>query len=272
MLCGSALVAGLALGMAAGCSNTITFSKSARDDAQHLQENGEYANAAAAYRRVVRIDPTDYKSFYNMGKCYEAIDQRHEAISAYQSALDVMPLTLTGQKDPEFRQVVINSLCNAVNKSDRADSEITGLEQRAKTKSTAENNWLVAKCYGLRGDADMALEYYNKATKLDKTNFYIWKDYGLYLERLNQNNTAEQALRKAYTINDQDEQVQAALRRLGVVPGPSLKDTRALAKPIIPQGPIPEVDWEKLRSGSSQQQQNASTGAPTGSSAQAPRD
>ena len=56
-------------------------------------------------------------------------------------------------------------------------------------------------------------------------------------------------LRRAYAINPNDEQVAAALRRIGVVPGPSLKDRNALATPPVPLGPIPEVDWSKVVNG-----------------------
>ena len=38
------------------------------------------------------------------------------------------------------------------------------------------------------------------------------------------------------------------MQRLGIVPGPSLKDKDDLAKPLLPRGPIPEVDMAKVKS------------------------
>jgi hypothetical protein len=35
-----------------------------------------------------------------------------------------------------------------------------------------------------------------------------------------------------------------ALRRVGVVPGPSLKNENDMAKPVIPVGPIPEMELQ----------------------------
>src|SRR5207302_7871022 len=89
--------------------------------------------------------------------------------------------------------------------------------------------------------------------------FTVAKVYGLYLAQVGQKARAEQALRKAYTLNSNDDQVNEALRRLNVVPGPGLKDESALVKPPIPQGPLPEVDLSKFKFGGS----SSSTEEPT---------
>ncbi len=54
-------------------------------------------------------------------------------------------------------------------------------------------------------------------------DFTLLKEYGLYLEQLGQNQKAETVLRQAYSRDSQDDQVNAALRRVGVVPGPSVR-------------------------------------------------
>jgi hypothetical protein len=50
-------------------------------------------------------------------------------------------------------------------------------------------------------------------------------------------------------VNDKDEQVVGALRQLGVVPGPSLKEQGELAQPLVPKGPIPPLDMDKIKNG-----------------------
>jgi hypothetical protein len=45
--------------------------------------------------------------------------------------------------------------------------------------------------------------------------------------------------------------VNNALRRMNIVPGPGLKDERALAKPPLPKGPLPEVEWSNFGLGGS---------------------
>ena len=77
---------------------------------------------------------------------------------------------------------------------------------------------------------------------------------------------ATKQLKRAYQLNNKDQEVVAALRRVGVVPGPSLKEADQLAKPAVPKGPFPEVDVKRWQ----QQRQSAGTAstadgaAPTG--------
>ena len=87
-----------------------------------------------------------------------------------------------------------------------------------------------------------------KAAQKSPEAFHIFKEQGLYLERQQMKVEAEAALRKAYRLDDKDVDVQQALRRLGVVPGPALKEEGELAKPIIPKGPIPPLGGDNNRS------------------------
>jgi tetratricopeptide (TPR) repeat protein len=104
--------------------------------------------------------------------------------------------------------------------------------------------FVLAKVYRQRMLPDMAIDYYNRACLNDAKNFAYLKEFGLYLEQLQQNEKAEQTLRKAYAINQTDPEVTSALQRLGVVPGLSLKNKDDLAQPLIPKGPIPVYDME----------------------------
>jgi Tfp pilus assembly protein PilF len=141
---------------------------------------------------------------------------------------------------------VLNGLASAIAKSDRRDAEINDIQSQASINGSAEDWFILAKVFAYRGDADSALDAYNKAELMDPQNFYIAKEYGLYLERTGQTQKAELPLRKAYAMDSTDADVNNALRRIGVIPGPSLKDQDALAKPLIPRGPIPEIDLNKV--------------------------
>ena len=55
------------------------------------------------------------------------------------------------------------------------------------------------------------------------------KEAGLYEEGLKQNDRAAITLKKAYADNPDDAEVNDALRRLGVVVGPSLRDAGSLS-------------------------------------------
>src|SRR5262249_37810623 len=122
----------------------------------------------------------------------------------------------------------------------------------------------LGKIFAYRADPDSAIDAYNRAMLTDPQNFYIVKEYGLYLVTLGQNQQAELPLRKAYGLNQQDDAVNHALRSIGVIPGPAVLDENALAKPLIPRGPIPEFDVNKV-TGHGETQTN-------GEAASAPRD
>ena len=173
-----------------------------------------------------------------------------------------MTKDIDGKRDVVFRQGVLNGLANAIAKSDSRDTEINDVERRAQTNSSSEEYFILGKIFAYRGDPDSAIDAYNHAMLTDPDNFYIAKEYGLYLVQLNQGQKAELPLRKAYAQKQDDDQVNNALRSIGVVPGPAVLDQDALAKPMIPRGPIPEVDVNKITGHGETQTNGESVSAP----------
>ena len=239
---------------------------------QYQEKN--YAEAAAAFRTAVRKDPRDYKSQYYLAVACDAEQRYQESIEAYRATLQIMKLTYNGQDDVDFRMKVLDGFARTVAKSDTHDAELNQLERQAKTSQQSEGFFLLAKIFRYRGDADLALENYQHATLLDNKNFPLLKEYGLYLQQLNQTQRAEATLAQAYRVNDKDPQVVTALRQLGVVPGPSLKERDELARPAIPKGPIQPLDLQKIKSGLGLGggQPSPQQPATPASSLQAPRD
>ncbi|MGC4030854.1 MAG: hypothetical protein QM754_03780 [Tepidisphaeraceae bacterium] len=121
------------------------------------------------------------------------------------------------------------------------DALVNDLETKAQTSVTGEEAYQLARIYTIRGDADSAVGAYAKAAAQAPGKFYIAKAQGLYLNKLAMKKDAEPVLIRAYRLNDQDVDVQNALRSLGIVPGPSLKETNQLKQPMLPTGPLP--DW-----------------------------
>ena len=126
-----------------------------------------------------------------------------------------MDHSLGGKEDVAFRQTVLDSLASAVAKSNDRSAEATAL---AGGTASAEDTFVLAKVGRLTGDADNALENYDHALLLEPKNFYIAKEYGIYLEQLGQDERAGKVLRVAYTLNSKDEQVNDALRRAASCP------------------------------------------------------
>ena len=259
----------LAAAIIAGCQQEI-ISRNPKMRAQGIKdfEEGNYADAAGSFKDAVRSDPRDYRSQYYLAQCYENLKQYQQAIQAYKASLDAQPRTLVGQQDNAQRIRTSEALAVCISKSDNRDAEINALEASAKAGNN--NDWLLlAMIYKNRGDADSALDAFNRAYLNTPKDFVIVKQYGLYLEQVGQKPKAAQTLKRAYTLNQNDEQVNDALRRLNIVPGPGLKDESALVKPPLPEGPLPEVDLSRFQIGGSNQQPTQET-APQQPAAPAP--
>jgi Tfp pilus assembly protein PilF len=274
------------IGVGAGCGNSsggnqnssmiaVTNTKAVRNTGIAQYNAGEYTEAAGTFKNATRQDPRDYQSFCYLGDCYQQMSQQQQAIQAYKTSLDTAKRTLQGREDAAFRARTLDGLAGSIAKS--GNVEIDATAQDAASGANGEGYFLLAKVYRNLGDADSALDAYNRAALMGPKDFFIAKDYGLFLEQLKQNQQAEKQLRKAYTLNSKDAEVVAALRRIGVVPGPSLYDANALAKPAIPKGPIPPArDWHLGPSHSAHQTDTATNVPPPApiptETVQAPRD
>jgi tetratricopeptide (TPR) repeat protein len=264
----SLCVASAAL-LSTGCAEMTASSKHSREAGQKLYAEGNYVDAAGAYRNAVRNDPLDYRAYYGLGQSYDATKSYYQAIQAYPTALDVQKRTAPGREDKAMRSKIIDALAQAMARGyDRTLQEGGSPSQ----PQTAEAKYIQAKAFAYMGDADSAIETYRQAALIDKKDFDIAKDFGLYLEQIpGKREDAARQIRKAYQLNQKDAEVVAALRRVGVVPGPSLKEQEQLAKPSVPKGPLPEVDIKRWQQ--NYQRQNTGTASTAeGAPASGPRD
>ena len=232
------LVSSLTLG---GCQEMFTYSQASRDQGIKFMEQGQYTEAQGAFRDAVRQSPSDYQSYHHLGVLYDRDKQYGNAINAFRTSLQTQNIHIQGREDTAFKVKTISALAKTIAKADTRDFEVNKIEQQAASSNTGDEYLILAKIYAERGDADSAMVAYNKAAAQAPRKVYIVKDQGLYLEKLGQKRPAEQALRRAYRLNDSDEEVNAALRRLGVIPGPALKEENELSRPMLPRGPLPEI-------------------------------
>jgi tetratricopeptide (TPR) repeat protein len=241
--CSLALCAGLAsLASVVGCADSLSFAEDHRREGIKLYNEGRYTEAAGAFNAGVRSNPRDFPSYYWLGQSLERDNEYVRAVQAYRTGLDVMPITQGGKfSSAEWAPKFIDAIAAAVAKSPAREADLNSIEAAAFQREKAQDFFVLARSYAACGDADSAINAYNKAVALAPRDFYYAKTYGLYLEQLAQSAPAETQLRKAYALNAQDAEVNAALRRLGIVPGPSLLSTNDLARPIVPKGPIPEL-------------------------------
>jgi tetratricopeptide (TPR) repeat protein len=270
----SVLAGALAAWMLVGCSDVLTYSDDARVQGMKLYDEHNYADAAGAFRDAIRQNPRVYSNYYSLGQCYDQMGKWHESIAAYRSGWDVCLADLMGKKDTHYQGLFVDGLSNAIAQSDTRDQETDAAVDRAKDRQSANDYLLLAKIYVYRSDADSAIDAFGRAASIDPNRFDIAKEYGLYLVKLGQGRRAEVPLRNAYALNSNDADVNAALRQIGIVPGPSLKDQDALAHPLVPKGPIPSVDIPTLLPpGASNVGPNAPAASPSApAAAAAPQD
>lgn len=224
-----------------GCADMVTYSQDSRREGIELYNRQAYADSAGAFRNAVRQNPRDYRSYYYLGAAHEQMGQFQQAIASYKTSYQVINTTMEGKQDPEFRVRALNGLASAIARSDTRDIELNAVENRVRTRSEPDDHYLLGKIYALRGDADNAIESFTKAVTFQPENFHFAKEAGLYLDSIGQTNRAIPFLRRAYSLNVDDAQVSAALRKHNVIPGPGLNDESQLARPIVPKGPLPEL-------------------------------
>lgn len=230
---------GFVLVTAVGCADMITYSQDAQREGSRYFKQGDYTNAAGAFRNSVRQNPQNYEGYYWLGQSYHKLGQYQQAIASYKTARQTIEVSIPGKRDDEMREKILVGLADSIAKGDPRNIETDIALRDAENRGTAANWFVVARIYENRGDADSAIDAYNRAVLLEPNNFMVAKSYGLFLERVGQNMRAETPLRRAYSLNNQDEQVIAALRRVGVIPGPSLNDQDQLAKPALPKARTP---------------------------------
>jgi len=250
----SILTAALAVAVT-GCAEALTYSRDSREAGIKLYNQGQYDLAAGSFQNAVKQNPRDFESFYWLGVSYDAAKNYQQAISAYRSSLDVQALTLDGRQNKSFRRRTVDGLAIAIAKSPSRSTETQQIIDKTAGRESVEDALLLAKIFKYSGDADSAIDAYNRAVLLDPSDIQVSREAGLYFEQIGKSQTAEPLLKRAYNANTADTEVATALRRIGIVPGPSLKNEDQMAKPIIPRGPIPEIDLSRANANTSSQAQ-----------------
>src|SRR5262249_28511693 len=151
----------------AGCGEAFTYANKSREEGMRLYSENAYGDAAGAYRTAIRQDPRDYKSQFYLGVCYDQMNEHQQAFSQYRITLHVMANTQAGKEDPDFRQMVLDTLATSVARYDQGEVELNQIESATRGAQSAEDWFLLAKVYRLRGDADRAIDAYRRAARWD---------------------------------------------------------------------------------------------------------
>jgi Tfp pilus assembly protein PilF len=206
-----------------GCANNFTHANRSREEGMTYYKEKAYGDAAGAFRNAIRQDPRDYRSHFYLGVSYDELKTHQQAFSSYRTALEVMSQLKQELYEPAFRQMAIDAYATSIARYDDQELELNRVEDRAKLGQKAEDWFILAKIYRLRGDADAAMDAYRRAARWDVNDFHSRKEFGLYLlDPLGQTKDAEYWLRQAYRLDPTDDAVNAGLSRLGVTPLPQV--------------------------------------------------
>ena len=223
-----------------GCADAVTFSRTETAKGRIYLEEGDAESAAVIFANQVRRNPKDHRAHYYLGVARQDSGRFQEAIRSFKTGLEVMPLTVHGADDAEFRFLLTDALSSVLAEHDPDGSQLAQIEKTSKGDKHAK--LLIAMTHAKAGRPDNAINAFQEAANLDRHDPQIFKQYGLYLASLRQEESAVKVLTRAYALNTQDQQVASALQELGVVPGPSLMSKVELAKPAVPLGPLPQIN------------------------------
>ena len=199
-----------------GCTETFSQSFVWYDKGIKLYRANELDDAAGAFRRATQQNPRNYQAFFMLGEVYAAQGLNVKALRAYSAALDVLPTTREGRRDEAFRQQAIERYAQYIASIPSRDIEIASLETRAAERNTSTDWLLLARTLVASGDADGAIDAYNKALLAGPEDIALRRSFGLYLASLGQTRRASPYLRDAYTDNPRDAEVIEALRAAGI--------------------------------------------------------
>lgn len=234
----------------AGCTTDqplVSNPRKARLEGIELYNRADYENAAGAFRNAVRQEPRDYRSHYYQGLTYERLGNVQQAIQSYKSALDVMKETPAGRDAIDFRQIVMNTLGSALAKYDTNHLEQDLLSRQATNmefdgRQRAESYFQLAKVERYRRDADSALQAYYKASELDRNDFWLQKEAGLYMLQMGQNNRAVKSIQRANELRARDSEIIAAMQQLRLPLNLYVLQGQENATSIFPAQPLPDVE------------------------------
>jgi Flp pilus assembly protein TadD len=232
-----------------GCgSDVLTWSKDAKQQGIQDYNDGRYAEAAGAFSNAIRQSPLDPESEYWLALSYEQVQSYHESIDAYKTSLRLMPAPGTVYYNAAMHDSAFDRLARIVARYDPTGRETDLIVQTAAQSRSSEDFRLLAWVFRYRGDADSSLDNFRHSVQIDPSNFVAQRELGIYLEQLNQNQEAGQVLRDAYRLNQNDDQVNNALRKIGMEPGQSLMAeqpqqhaTHPLLLPADPGGSDPSL-------------------------------
>lgn len=128
-------------------------------------KNGDMPNAEIHLSKAVRLDPENYKAWYNKGTLHLRQGKAMEALEAFDKSI-----AINSYQKAYFSRAVLHQATG------NTDLALADVEQVLKLQpNNARALCIKGDCMDRKGDTKTALEYYNKAVEIDSREplFYI---------------------------------------------------------------------------------------------------
>jgi len=139
-------------------------------------ELGEYKKAIDSLNRTVEIEGReDTYIYYNLGKCFENLDNLERAILLYQKSV-----SLDNKNDDGWY-----AIGNVLDKQEKWYESIYFFQKAFESNEFSQRNSLaLAEAEYKTGNVISSIEAYEKASVLDSTNLKVWLDWSyIYFEQ-----------------------------------------------------------------------------------------
>lgn len=209
--------AGLLLGVSlTACSNRIP-TQALRQKGERAVSINDWSAAMGWYGELADRDQTDWKAQAALG---------HAALEAGDLSTARRALEIASALRPA-NKIIARDLGDTLEQQEAWDDLFAYLQDRATTTSTA-NDWLrLARVAIEADDPDTAREAIRTAIAVDGgVTVSPYLRAARLARRLGDDKDAFRALALAWQLDPHDEEVQDALRDIGVVPGPTMNLTQ----------------------------------------------
>lgn len=204
-----------ALMLATGCYNPPVEKFHSRKSI----EAGDYMAAEQRLLVVVQKNPADWEGHYLLGQTYLGQDRPIEAQSQLELALAVK------DRSREHTPKILDALAHSLEMQQSYDQLYAFLDAQIARYEGWEDYARKARFLAKANDIDGAALAYRQAAYFSRNaTEAIYLEIATFYENLGDYDKAIQALKWAYYINDEHAQIPDRFRKLGIVPGPTLKE------------------------------------------------
>jgi len=217
MMCGRRILAGAAVVAAfvAGCSDQQTLPM-ARRDGNVAYANGNYELARQKYQDVVDRNRDNAEDKYNLGLSLMGLERYQEAHEQFRQAYELAP------KNQEY----FAELCESMYATGQIDKLFASIRSRLRDKSDSADALLLAEYAQRIGALDEAVQALEQAIELDageSADPYVAQ--ATFYRSIGDTENELRSLRVVLSFDLENETVNARIRELGQIPGPSLAIT-----------------------------------------------